>query len=186
MLICIGFTSTFARSKDSSYVKGIIITPEKKIECFVKSKESYCGKIKYELDYTSGKKHNIHSDEVIQIICSGKYFDNIQIDDKQYLLQRLCKGKISLYKRVEEEDNAPMYNAATGTSMSIGSQSESTFYIVVNEEVIKIDKKNYQEKVPPLFRDNPELMEKVRNLNPKDDNTIKKLQSLIYEYNRAI
>jgi hypothetical protein len=186
ILIMVVFgTSLFGMvKKDSNYVKAIIKTQDDQFDCYIKSKGSYGGKIKYKTSYQDRRKQKIHCNDVLSIHWKDFYFDRVEHEGKVYIMKRLCLGKVALYERIKEEDNPPMYNAATGTTQSIGKDKRTILYIQKQAKVYRLCKADAAELFVDLFSDKPEIVSQLKNLDPKSKNFKVELSQIIKNYNQ--
>lgn len=165
-----------------TYSEGqFITTGNDTLKGYIECRDGYYNHVKYSYDKNLKQKLQIKTKFVKCLMLGDVTFDNITYDNKDYLMLRIVKGEISLYKYQEI-----VYGASAptqgGVMFSTPSETES-FYLKKDGEVIKIKKRKLHTTLKELMIDYQVLYPQIDQLNPNSDLLSYHLTNLLNKYN---
>lgn len=192
-------TLAFGQHVPIQFGKGLIITENDSINCFVELRGTYPSSFKYKKS-KSGRTHTVNVDSVHCIITDYCIFQNITLNRKSIgLLKEICSGKISLYldlsrsekwypneeslRNREIDIKANDYNREDFIERRhdfIEMRYKETYYIKKADKVIKLPYKRISRDVLEFFADDHFVYSDVKKM--KKINVLE-LTKLIQKYN---
>lgn len=159
-----------------SYEKGMIVKKKgDTIRCYIPMSVYYASKVKYRLDEGSVDK-TLKTEEIKLLQTPYNTFENILIDNKEYLMRIVASGKIMLYTYIIPDENS---NARGGTYIF---KAPTIYYTIKKENAFFVlTQKDYKEQLSEHLSDCPQLSTKIVNNSFKFED----IDKIIDEYNKC-
>jgi hypothetical protein len=167
------------------YSKGYIITTNNDtINGYIEVKDYYnYMKFKYKLAENDRWPKRISTEYISQFGVMFKTYDRVNDGFNSHLMERIIKGKISLYKYVYKTylmGGGGMNGVTYSTSIT-----GEDLYLVKDNKTYVLNKKNFNELLKKMMEDNENFYVEIDKLEFKDGFFELNLQNLLTRYNFA-
>lgn len=113
-------------------------------------------------------------------------FEKVRYENYNILMQIIVKGEISLYKNIEKRSRVTSGGMGMGQAPTMTTQIIEVYYLVKNDQTIKIKKRKLHTTLKELMIDCQELYPEIDKLDTDYDMLRFNLKDLLVQYNYKI
>ncbi len=187
------FLNVNAQFLDNSiYLKGFIITESNDtINGHIAYEEDYYGRVKYKFNRDDKENHKISVKQIKYLKVSRDVFESIKYEKDSLLMRSIVKGEMSFYKDIQKKQGpmmpvgpaVPVGSTVSAGMMMTSSRKKEIFYLVKDDQVIKIKKRKLQALLKDLMIDYPEIYPEIDQLDTRYARLEYTLRDLLKKYN---